>query len=348
MILSGLALLLVESPVWLRLMGDTDGGGGGDPAGSRQRASAAARGRPPARDPRLDGLSTVFSLAGRGAIFIGIGCLSCTVLVWHQRRDRSTRQRNSIRWPTRHGNSAWRRRRPSRHRCGQRTAPIRRRRPRLTPPDAVHHPPAAPPGSAPRRDHGGGLSARHSTSTGDIPSVTGLYLFIVAFSIGLGPIAWVAAAELLPSVRGIAMGMVVASHRLFHALAAPGPVVGRSARPLRAAGGSCACDRRVRRVPPALSRARIDRWRRSIATSPPGLHGQTTRFAHYAGGVLGSLSGMPAGYNLAITAVTLVLITDDWELDGFAQAPGQCRGGGRSGGGVCRGPLSDRFVVAMS
>jgi MFS family permease len=72
LILSGSALLLVESPVWLALMGDHD-----TARAVRVRlgldSSRIHEIDPPARDPHGDGLPGLFSLAGRGAIFIGVG-----------------------------------------------------------------------------------------------------------------------------------------------------------------------------------------------------------------------------------------------------------------------------------
>ena len=157
----------------------------------------------------------------------------------------------------------------------------------------------------------------HATGIGHIFSVTGLYLFIVSFAIGLGPIAWVAAAELLPiRVRGIAMGMVVGSHWLFDALASPtglflGGQLGLYVLLMfylcTAIGGFVVFRRRFPETK-GRSLAAIDRYFTAWAAQV-----RQTRFAHYAVGVLGSLSGVLAGYNLAITAVTLVLITDDWE-----------------------------------
>ena len=56
------------------------------------------------------------------------------------------------------------------------------------------------------------------------------------------------------------------------------------------------------------------------------------------------MSGVLAGYNLAITAVTLVLITDDWELSGFEQGllASAVVTGGAAGASIA-GFLSDRF-----
>ena len=90
-----------------------------------------------------------------------------------------------------------------------------------------------------------------------------------------------------------------------------------------------------RRFPETKDRslAAIDRYFTAWAAQV-----RQTRFAHYAVGVLGSLSGVLAGYNLAITAVTLVLITDDWDTQRLRTgSAGQRRGGGRSGGRVYRG-----------
>jgi sugar porter (SP) family MFS transporter len=69
-----------------------------------------------------------------------------------------------------------------------------------------------------------------------------------------------------------------------------------------------------------------------------------TRFAHYAVGVLGSLCGVLTGYNMAITAVTLVLIDDDWRVNRFQQGllASAVVAGGVVGASIA-GLLADRF-----
>ena len=74
LILSGLALFLVELPVWLALKGDQDAAMAvldrlGLPE-ARPEIEAIA---PLAHEHRSDELTALFSLAGRSAIFIGIG-----------------------------------------------------------------------------------------------------------------------------------------------------------------------------------------------------------------------------------------------------------------------------------
>ena len=301
LILSGLALLLVESPVWLALMGDHETAKavrtwlGLD--SSHQQIHEID---PPARDPRLDGLSTVFSLAGRGAIFIGIGLffvqqfVGINAVIYY-----STANLQNLAGTTSEFGVA--------RSTGVLLAAVNvtatlvavalvdrvGRRPLLLVSligTAV---------SCAAMAVGAGM---HSTGTGHILSVTGLYLYIVSFAIGLGPIAWVAAAEMLPiRVRGIAMGMVVASHWLFDSLAAPtGLLLGRQlglyllllVYMCTAVGGFVVFNRYF---PETTDRslAAIDRhftvWAAQV---------RQTRFAHYAVGVLGSLSGVLTGYNL--------------------------------------------------
>lgn len=347
LILSGLALLLVESPVWLALMGDHE-------------TAKAVRARlgldsphqqiheidPPARAPSSDGLSTVFSLAGRGAIFVGIGLffvqqfVGINAVIYY-----STANLQRLAGTTSEFGLA--------SSTGTMLAAVNvtatlvavalvdriGRRPLLL---------ASLGGvvvSCAAMAVGAGI---HSTGAGHILSVTGLYLFIVSFAIGLGPIAWVTAAEMLPiRVRGIAMGMVVASHWLFDSLAAPtGLLLGAQVGLYLllvvymsvAVGGFVAF---YRYFPETKDRslAAIDRYFSVWAGQV-----RQTRFAHYAVGVLGSLSGLLAGYNAAITAATLVLIADDWDLGGFQQGllASALVAGGVAGASVA-GLLSDRF-----
>ena len=74
LLLNGLALLLVESPVWLALVGDRETAKAVETRlGLDNSSEELGEVLPTVRDNRSDGLSAVFSLAGRGAIFIGIG-----------------------------------------------------------------------------------------------------------------------------------------------------------------------------------------------------------------------------------------------------------------------------------
>ncbi|MGE2724481.1 sugar porter family MFS transporter [Mycolicibacterium pulveris] len=346
-ILSGLALWLVESPVWLTLMGDHETAQavrarlGIDNAHQRIREIDF-----PARDLHVDGLHTVFSLAGRGAIFIGIGLffvqqfVGINAVLYYSAANLPRLADRT--WDFGVASST-----------GVEVAAVNvaatlvavilidrvgRRPLLLTSLVGVALGCAAMAAGA----------GMHGTGTGHVLSVTGLYLFIVSFAIGLGPIAWVAAAELLPfRVRGIAMGLVVASHWLFDGIAAPtGLILGKEVGlyPLlvlymcTALGGFVIFRRRFPETK-GRSLAAISRHFAVWATQV-----RETRFAHYAVGVLGSLSGVLAGYNVAITAATLVLLTDDWQLSGLQQGllASTVVAGGMAGASVA-GLLSDRF-----
>ena len=347
LILSGLALLLVESPVWLALMGDHE-----TATAVRTRLGVDSSHQqiheidPLARNPRLDGLSAVFSLAGRGAIFIGIGLffvqqfVGINAVIYY-----STANLQRLAGTTSEFGAAGS--------TGALLAAVNvmatlvaivlvdriGRRPLLL----VSLGGVAV--SCAAMAVGAGM---HSTGAGHVLSVTGLYLFIVSFAIGLGPIAWVTAAEILPiRVRGIAMGVVVASHWLFDGLAAPtgllladqlGLYVLLMIYMCTAIGGFVVFRRRFPETKDR-SLAAIDRYFAVWATQV-----RETRFAHYAVGVLGSLCGLLAGYNLAITAATLVLINDDWQLTGFQQGllASAVVAGGVVGASIA-GLLSDRF-----
>ncbi|HKV22895.1 MAG TPA: sugar porter family MFS transporter, partial [Mycobacterium sp.] len=322
LLLSGMALLLVESPVWLALMGD-------------HKTAKAVRARlgldspqqqiheidPPARDPRFDGLPVVFTLAGRGAIFIGIGVffvqqfVGINAVIYYSTANLDRLSASAPEFGVA-GSTGTLLAAVNVAATLAAVALIDRigRRPLLL---------ASLGGvvvSCAAMAVGAGM---HGTGIGHTVSVAGLYLFIVSFAIGLGPIAWVTAAEMLPiRVRGIAMGIVVASHWLFDSLASPtglllGAQVGLYVLLLVymciAVGGFVAF---YRYFPETKDRslAAIDRYFTVWAAQV-----RQTRFAQYAVGVLGSLSGVLTGYNLAITAATLVLITDDWSLSGFQQ-----------------------------
>jgi sugar porter (SP) family MFS transporter len=344
--LNGLALLLVESPVWLALMGDRDTARAVETQLGLDSTSGELRGvHSTARDAR-SGLSAVFSPAGRGAIFIGIGLFFVTQFVGiNAVIYYSTANLKKLADAT------------SEFGVANSTAVLLAtvnvmatlvavvlidrvgRRPLLL---------VSLIGVAVGYAAVAMGAALHPSGTGHLLSITGLYLFIVSFAIGLGPIAWVAAAEMLPiRVRGMAMGMVVASHWLFDGVAAPtGLLLGTQygiylmlfVYMSTAIGGFVVFRRRFPETK-GRSLAAIDRYFTARAAQV-----RQTRFAHYAVAVLGSLSGVLTGYNLAITAVTLVLITDDWDLSGFQQGllASTVVVGGVIGASVA-GLLSDRF-----
>lgn len=347
LILSGLALLLVESPVWLALMGDQETAHavriGLGLESSHQQIHQID---PSVRDPRADGLPAVFSLAGRGAIFIGIGLffvqqfVGINAVIYY-----STANLSKLAGAASEFNTVTS--------TGEVFAAVNvaatlvaialvdrvGRRPLLL----VTLVGIAVGCAA--MTAGAGL---HTTGAGHILSVTGLYVFIVSFAIGPGPIAWVTAAEMLPiRVRGLAMGIVVASHWLFDGVAAPTGLLLAHQVGLYLLLAIYMCTAIVgfvvflRRFPETRDRslAAIDRYFAVWAARV-----RQTRFAHYAVAVAGSLSGVLIGYNLAITAVTLVLIVDDWKLNDFEQGllTSAVVVGGLVGGAVA-GLLSDRF-----
>src|SRR4029079_9857968 len=151
---------------------------------------------PPIRDPRSDGLSAVFSLAGRGAIFIGIGLffvqqfVGINAVLYY-----STANLPRLAGTTSEFGAATS--------TGELLAAVNvvatlvavalvdrvGRRPLLL----VSLVGVAVGCAA--MAVGAGV---HSRATGRMLSTTGRYLFIVSFAIGLGPIAWVTAAEILP------------------------------------------------------------------------------------------------------------------------------------------------------
>ncbi len=347
LILSGLALLLVESPVWLALMGDRETAKAVETRlGLDSSDQQLHEVLPPARDPRLDGLSAVFSLAGRGAIFIGIGLffvqqfVGINSVIYYSTANLQKLAGTTSQFGLANSTGVL-----------LTTVNVMATLVAVVLVDRVGRRPlllvslvGVVVGCA-AMAVGAGM---HSTGTGHILSVTGLYLFIVSFAIGLGPIAWVTAAEMLPiRVRGMAMGMVVASHWLFDGLAAPtGLLLGDQlglylllvVYMCTAVGGFVVFRRHLPETKDR-SLAAIDRYFTVWAAQV-----RQTRFAHYAVAVLGSLCGVLAGYNLAITAVTLVLVTDDWKLNGFQQgllASAVVAGG--VVGAFFAGRLSDRF-----
>ena len=347
LVLSGLALLLVESPVWLALVGDretaevVDSRLGLDSAHEQLREVI-----PPAGDSRVVGLSAVFSLAGRSAIFIGIGLF----LVQQFVGINAVLYYSSANLP-KLADTAWDFGVASSTGVTLAAVMVAATVVAVILVDRIGRRPlllVSLVGVAVSCASMALGAALHSMDAGHVFSVAGLYLFTFAFAIGLGPIAWVAAAELLPiRVRGSAMGLVVASHWLFDAVAAPTGLLlgGQLGLYVLLMGYMCTAIAGFvvfrRRFPETKDRslAAIDRYFTSWAARV-----RQTRFAHYAVGVLGSLSGVLAGYNLAITAVTLVLVDDDWDLSGFEQGllASAVVAGGAVGASVA-GLLSDRF-----
>lgn len=347
LLLNGLALLLVESPVWLALVGDRETAKAVETRlGLDNSSEELGEVLPTVRDNRSDGLSAVFSLAGRGAIFIGIGLffvqqfVGINAVIYYSAANLEKLADANSEFGVANSTALL-----------VATLNVVATLVAIALVDRVGRRPlllASLIGVAVGCAAIAVGATLHPTGAGHLISVTGLYLFIFAFAIGLGPIAWVAAAEMLPiRVRGMAMGIVVASHWLFDGIAAPtGLLLGNQSGfyvmillYMSTAIGGFVVFRR--RFPETTGRSltAIDRsftfWAAQVRQS---------RFTHYAVGTLGSLSGVLTGYNLAITAVTLVLVNDDWNLNGFEQGllASTVVGGGAAGASVA-GLLSDRF-----
>lgn len=320
LVLSGSALLLVESPVWLELVGDPETAAD---IHTRLGRDSSQPHLPAAPEARPDGLSSVFSLAGRTAIFIGVGLflvqqfVGINAVIYYASADLVNSSRVFL--------------------AGVNVVATFVA---VALVDRVGRRPLVLISLA-------GVAVSYAAIVLGA-GVVGVYLFIVSFAIGLGPIAWVVAAEMLPiRARGIAMGVVVASHWVFDGLAAPtGLLLGGElgfyllvvVYICTALGGFVVF---FRRLPETRDRSlvAIDRYFTVRAAQV-----RETRFTHYAVGVLGSLSGVLSGYNLAIVAVTLVLIDDDWDINGFQQGllASTVVAGGMAGSAVA-GLLSDRF-----
>jgi SP family galactose:H+ symporter-like MFS transporter len=347
LILNGLALLLVESPVWLALMGDRETAKAVETRlGLDSSSQEVGEILPPARDPRSDGLSSVFSLAGRGVIFIGIGLffvqqfVGINAVIYYSAANLEKLADATSEFGVANSTA-----------LSLATVNVVATLVAVALVDRVGRRPlllVSLIGVAVSCAAIALGAALHSIGTGHFLSVTGLYLFIISFAIGLGPIAWVTAAELLPiRVRGMAMGIVVASHWLFDGVAAPTGLLLANQSGLylmllvymsTAIGGFVVFRRRFPETK-GRSLAAIDRYFTARAAQL-----SQSRFANYAVGVLGSLCGVLTGYNLAITAVTLVLVTGDWDLNGFEQGllASTVVVGGAVGASVA-GVLSDRF-----
>ena len=346
LILSGLALLLVESPVWLALKGDRQSAMAVQARlgldGAKQEIDAISS--LPAQG-RSDDLSEVFSLAGRGAIFIGIGLffvqqfVGINAMIYY-----STSSLGTL---------------PGALDIGLQDAPglllaglnvaatvvaialidrVGRRRLLVVSLAGVAVGLAAMALAAGLQSSFGGAQ---------ILSAAGLYLFTVSFAVGLGPVAWVVAAEMVPiHVRGLAMSVVVASHWLFDLLASPSGLLFRNGfgRPLLLlvyTGFAVVGLVLFRRIPETkgLSLAAIDRYFTAWATRV-----KESRFVHYAATTLATMGGLLTGYNFAITAVTLVLIAEEWKLNAFEQGLlASVLVAGLAAGSFVAAPLSDRF-----
>ena len=186
-----------------------------------------------------------------------------------------------------------------------------------------------------------------SSGAAHILSLAGPCVFIASFAIGLGPISWIVASEILPiSARGLAMSGVVASQFFFDSLASPtGQLLnGGWSRPALlvvyagVALGGLAIFSRVLPETRGISLAAINRYITARANRV-----SSTNFVNYSVAGLAALGGVLAGYNWGALAVTLVLITDDWKLSAFHQGVlASALLVGSVAGSFLAGPISDR------
>ncbi|MFZ4372622.1 MAG: sugar porter family MFS transporter [Mycobacterium sp.] len=186
-----------------------------------------------------------------------------------------------------------------------------------------------------------------SSGAAHILSLAGPCVFIASFAIGLGPISWIVASEILPiSARGLAMSGVVASQFFFDSLATPtGQLLdGGWSRPallLVYAGvalGGLAIFSRVLPETKGISLAAINRYITARANRV-----RSSNFVNYSVAGLAALGGVLAGYNWGALGVTLVLINDDWKLDAFRQGVlASALLVGSMAGSFLAGPISDR------
>jgi sugar porter (SP) family MFS transporter len=347
LILSGLALFLVESPVWLALKGDPQSAMAVlDRLGLRDAKREIDAIGPLAREGRSGDLTDVFSLAGRGAIFAGIGLffvqqfVGINTVIYYSASSLG-KLSESLDFGVNDS-------------LGLSVAVLNvlatvaaivlidriGRRPLLF---------ASLIGiAAGLATMAVGAGIEQSFGHAYVVSAAGLYLFIVSFAFGIGPIAWVVTAEIAPiHVRGLAMSIVVASHWLFDSLASPTGLLltnelGRALLLLIYAAIAVAGFAIFRKSFPetkGMTLAAIDRYFADWAS-----HVKESRFVHYSVATLATMGGMLTGYNFAITSVTLVLIASDWKLDAFEQGVlASSLVVGLTGGSFMAGPLSDRF-----
>jgi len=185
---------------------------------------------------------------------------------------------------------------------------------------------------------------------GHAMAAAGVFVFVASFAIGLGPIPWVTAVEICPiRIRGMAIGLVAASHWLFDGMASPISLVPAD-EPTRAgifalyAGIAITGFFLFRRVFPectGLSLAAIDA--RAVAAAA-ALRARGSLFVHYAVTALVTTGGLLNGFNFAITAAAIVLLARDWGLGPFEQgAVVSTLVLGLTVGSFIAGGLSDKF-----
>ncbi|MBV8189828.1 MAG: sugar porter family MFS transporter [Alphaproteobacteria bacterium] len=347
LLLSGLALLLVESPVWLSLKGDEASA----VAALERLGTGAAKGEIEtigalASTDRPEGLADLFSLAGRGALFLGVGLFFVqqfvginTVIYYSGASFAALSKRLDFGVDDSLGLSV------AALNVLATVAAILLidrvgRRPLLL--ASLLGIAAGLAAMATAAGLEGSLAGAHMVAA------AGLYLFIASFAVGVGPIAWVVAAEIAPlHHRGLAMGLMAAAHWLFDSFASPEGLLpsDKSGRAvlfgLNAAIAIVGLFLLRRALPETkgMPLAAIETYFRKWAA---GI--KESRFVHYSVAGLATMGGMLTGYNFAITSVTLVLIAAAWQLDAFEQGVlASALVAGLAAGSFVAGALSDRF-----
>jgi sugar porter (SP) family MFS transporter len=160
-------------------------------------------------------------------------------------------------------------------------------------------------------------------SIGELAATTGLFVFIAFFAVGMGPVAWVTVSEVCPlHVRGLAMSIAVASHWLFDGLASPALFIlrselGRSFIFLFCGGIALLGFFVFRKILPEnrgmtllAIQQRLAEWAAKV---------QHNQLIHYTVTTLAATSGLLTGFNFAITASTLILVAAEWNLSPHQQ-----------------------------
>lgn len=347
LILSGLALLLVESPVWLALKNDQESALAAlDRLGLQgERDEIEALGRM-AEDDNMEDLSASFALAGRTAIFIGIGLffvqqfVGINTVIYYSASSLGDLAKTLNFGVT--------------DSLGLSVALLNvlSTLVALVLIDRVGRRPLLLAGllgiavGLAMMAVGTGLPAEFGAA--HAVSAAGLYIFILSFAAGIGPVAWVMAAEIAPiRIRGLALSVIVASHWLFDSLASPIGLLmtgdqGRILLPLGyaiIALGGFALFRRGLPETRGLTLTAIARYFSDWAATV-----KESRFVHYSVSALATTGGGLIGYNFAITSMTLVLIAEEWQLNDFESgALASSLVVGFAVGSFGAGALADRF-----
>jgi len=346
LLLSGLALLLVESPLWLALQGDAEGA-----AAARARlgldAAAVEPDAPETVPAGADALTAVFGLAGRRALLLGVAIFFFQQFVGI----------NTVLYfaPASLGDLDFT---PGIGAEGGSLLPVviinfvmtlaamalidRIGRRRLVLSTTLGMAVALAVVAA-----GFGL-ASGGHAMGLVAAAAGIYAFVALFAVGIGPAGWVIVSEVLPlRFRGLALSLPVAMHWLFDGLVSPTSLIltdafGRSALFAVYAAVALAGVLVLRRVLPETRGASLPAIDRRFVAWAAQV--QDSRFVHYAVTTLAATGGMLTGFNFAITGGTLVLIAGQWNLDALQQGVlVSAIVVGLIVGSFLAGPMSDRF-----